>query len=543
MQLIPNIVNVKRFCIKLNDHPGVLVLVILLLLPFALFVNLDLLPLLSDEPTRAIVTLEMILSGNYITPTINGEFYYNKPPLFNWMLAGFIHLSGMKNELIFRLPTVISLILTAITIYFFSKKSLGKTGAFVAGLMLITSARVLFWDSFQGLIDVTYSLVTLLSFVALYSFSQRRNWLAMFVITYALAATGYLMKGLPSLAFQAISLTVWLLHEKSFRKLFTFQHMAGVAIFLLITGSYYFAYLQTNSLRDVFSTLLDQSNRINDKEGSFLSWFSHLLIFPFEMSYQFAPWTLLLLLLFNKRIRTTIINDKFTRFNLLIFASNIIIYWISADMRPRYLFMLFPLLFMILAKAYLASEIIKSRLSKIINITFKVTAIAGSVSLLFYLFWNETSHLPGVRVIIPVLFLISVSATVLTFKLPGQQLLLLIIVLLSVKTGFNTFNLPARYNSYPDAGYREGEIKAGQLAKGYETYILGDTPFNHDASFYISRETGRIITRTWELSNNQACYITDQKNLANFGNKMRKYEILHHFTIKLDETKLFLIKK
>ncbi len=543
MQLLINIVDVKRFCNKINDHPGILVMVILLLLPFALFVNLGLLPLLSDEPTRAIVTLEMILSGNYITPTINGDFYYNKPPLFNWILAGLVHLSGLKNEFIFRLPTVISLILIALTIYLFSKKSLGKTAAFAAGLMLITSARVLFWDSFQGLIDVTYSLVTLLSFAALYSFSERRNWLAMFVITYALAATGYLMKGLPSLAFQAISLTVWLLHEKSLRKLFTWQHMAGVAIFLLITGSYYFAYLQTNSLQDVFSTLLDQSNRINDKEGSFLSWFSHLLIFPFEMSYQFAPWTLLLLLLFNQRIRKAIINDKFTRFNLLIFASNIIIYWISADMRPRYLFMLFPLLFMILAKAYMASEDVKFRLAKIIGVTIRVIAFAGSFSLLFYLFWNETSKLPWVWMIVPVLFLISISAAVLTLKLPKQQLLLLIIVLLSVKTGFNTFNLPARYNSYPDAGYRKGEITAGQLAKGCETFILGDTPFNHDASFYISRETGRVITRTWELSNNQACYITDEKNLANFANKMRKYEVLHRFTIKLNETKLFLIKK
>ncbi|MHC1774241.1 MAG: ArnT family glycosyltransferase [Lentimicrobium sp.] len=533
----------RRISNKINDHPEILMMLILIMLPFALSINLGLLPLLSDEPTRAIVTLEMILSGNFLTPTINGEFYYNKPPLFNWILAGFIHISGLKNEFIFRLPTVISLILAALTIYLFSKKSLGKTAAFAAGLMLITSARVLFWDSFQGLIDVTYSLVTLLSFAALYSFSIRRNWLAMFVITYALAAVGYLMKGLPSLAFQAISLVVWLLHEKSFRKLFTWQHMAGIAIFLLITGSYYFAYLQTNSLRDVFSTLLDQSNRINDKEGSFLSWFSHLLIFPFEMSYQFAPWTLFLLLLFDQRIRKAIFNDKFTRFSLLIFASNIVIYWISADMRPRYLFMLFPLLFMILVKAYQTSADIKSTISKIIDVSMRVIAIAGAFSLLIYLFWDETSQLPGVRMVVPLLFLISVSAAMLTFKMPKQQLLLLIIVLLSVKTGFNTFNLPARYNSYPDAVYREGEIAAGQLAKGYDTYILGDTPFNHDASFYISRESGHVITRTRELSNNQACYITDEKNLANFADKMGKYEVLHQFTIKLNETKLFLIKK
>lgn len=83
-------------------------------------------PLLSDEPTRAIVTLEMMVKGNYITPTINGEFYYNKPPLFNWILAGFAYLTGNLNEVIFRLPTVISLLLFALAIFLIGKKKLEK---------------------------------------------------------------------------------------------------------------------------------------------------------------------------------------------------------------------------------------------------------------------------------------------------------------------------------------------------------------------------------------------------------------------------------
>ena len=61
-----------------------------LLLLFALpafFINLGLLPLFADEPTRANVALEMILSGNYSVPTIGGEYYYNKPPFYNWILA------------------------------------------------------------------------------------------------------------------------------------------------------------------------------------------------------------------------------------------------------------------------------------------------------------------------------------------------------------------------------------------------------------------------------------------------------------------------
>ncbi|NTW23709.1 MAG: hypothetical protein HGA37_03325 [Lentimicrobium sp.] len=533
----------KRFYEQLNNHPAWLIMVILLLLPFALFINLGLMPLISDEPTRGIVTLEMIFSGNYITPTINGEFYYNKPPLYNWILAGFVQLSGMQSEFIFRLPTVLSLLIMGLVIYLFTKKELGSINAFAAALMLITSARILFWDSFQGLIDITYSLVTFCSFIVLYHFSQKKNYLAMFILSYALAATGFLMKGLPSVAFQGISLIVWMLNQRTLKKLFTWQHLAGIGVFVLITGSYYIAYLQTNSLQDVFSTLFDQSNRINNKEGTFLSWIIHLLLFPFEMSFEFAPWTLLLLLLIDKKIRHAVFQDKFSRFSLLIFATNIIIYWVSADMRPRYLFMLFPLMFFIGIKAYSQAEITKPVLFRIVNIVFLALALTGTASILIYPFWDETRWMSGVLFFPVLLFVISLIATILTIKIPGQRILLLIIVLLSVRMGFNIFNLPARLNSYPDALYRQGEIKAGQLSKEYDLYILGDTPFNHDASFYISRERGAIVTRTHEIYNKQACYITDQKNLSKFASRIYKYEVLHKFSIKLDETRLFLIKK
>jgi 4-amino-4-deoxy-L-arabinose transferase-like glycosyltransferase len=533
----------KRICESIGNHPGFLPVFALFMLPFALFVNLGLMPLISDEPTRAIVTLEMILSGNYITPTINGEFYYNKPPLFNWILAGFIQTSGQMNEFIFRLPTVLSLIFMGLIIYIFSKKALGRENAMLAGLMLITTARILFWDSFQGLIDITYSLVTFCSFAALYYFARKKNWLALFMVTYALTATGYLMKGLPSIAFQGISLTAWLLYEKSFKKLFTWQHLAGIAIFLLITGSYYFAYLQTNSLQDVFSTLFDQSNRFNDKEGTFLSWARHLVVFPFEMGYEFAPWTLLLLLLFDKDIRLATFRDKFSVFCLIIFASNIVIYWVSADMRPRYLFMLFPLLFLTGIKVYSLAETIRPKIFRLVNLFFQVLAFAGAFSLLIYVFWNETNQMAGLWLIVPILFLTALTAALLTIKIPRQSLVLLIIVLLSVRIGFNALNLPARYHSYPDKDYREGEIIAGQLSEGHGIFILGDTPFNHDASFYISRESGQIITRMWGISNNQACYITDEINLAKFACKDAGFEVIHEFTIKLKETRLFLIKK
>ncbi|MEO0338168.1 MAG: hypothetical protein AAF242_03045, partial [Bacteroidota bacterium] len=57
------------------------------LLLFGLFGALDIMDLRGEEPRRALVAWEMIQSGNYWQPRIQDWPYYNKPPIFNWMLA------------------------------------------------------------------------------------------------------------------------------------------------------------------------------------------------------------------------------------------------------------------------------------------------------------------------------------------------------------------------------------------------------------------------------------------------------------------------
>ena len=61
-------------------HDQYLAWIILLLLIPALFINLGMSPLIADEATRGLVAFEMHHTGNLITPTINGEYYFNKPP-------------------------------------------------------------------------------------------------------------------------------------------------------------------------------------------------------------------------------------------------------------------------------------------------------------------------------------------------------------------------------------------------------------------------------------------------------------------------------
>ena len=125
----------------------------------ALLINLGLMTNIDDESIRSLVAMEMLLSGNFVVPTLNGEVYLNKPPLFNWILLVWFKVFGNFEELTARFQTVLALLGYAATVVWSFKKPLGIHLALLSALCLITCGRVLFWDSLLSLIDITFSWV------------------------------------------------------------------------------------------------------------------------------------------------------------------------------------------------------------------------------------------------------------------------------------------------------------------------------------------------------------------------------------------------
>lgn len=74
---------------------------------FLYLFNLARLPLEdTDEATYAMVVREMLRSGHYLTPTLHGRPWIDKPPLLFWLTSGSAKLFGL-NEFALRLPEAI----------------------------------------------------------------------------------------------------------------------------------------------------------------------------------------------------------------------------------------------------------------------------------------------------------------------------------------------------------------------------------------------------------------------------------------------------
>lgn len=126
--------NLSKFSVK----PVFIVLIILYAL--SIFIGIGSYNIQQHESGkwRALVALEMKYSGDYVTPTLNGEKYYNKPPLFNYLLIPFVD-SENDLELKLRSINIICIVLLLLTSFLVFRKQLNKQQARFALLVFAFS--------------------------------------------------------------------------------------------------------------------------------------------------------------------------------------------------------------------------------------------------------------------------------------------------------------------------------------------------------------------------------------------------------------------
>lgn len=495
-------------------------LVILLVagLLVVLTTHLGLMPLdPGDESRRALVALEMKLSGDYLTPTLNGERYFNKPPLYNWIILGSYALFGTYSSFALRFPMLVSLLLFGLTIYGFVRWYTSPTVAFLAALMTLTTGRVLLYDSLFGLIEITYSWVTYTAMLLVFHFEQRQKYTLMYLSSYALTAVGFMLKGLPSIAFEVLTLVGWLGYTRQWKRLLHPAHLAGVLLFAGLLGTYYAAYFSRNPipLAEVAGVLFNESAKRTVAHFGIGPTVLHLFTFPVEVLYHFAPYLLLIALLFRPGTRVLIRQHAFIAFNALTFGLTVLVYWTSPQTYGRYLIGLMPLLLTVLAYLY-ANHSTPTEPTRfwVERIWLAATGILA-VGCWATLFVPATQQLPGV---VWKTACISVGLALLSVQMARQsanRLVWLMAVMLVIRLGFNWLVLPGR--AAKRTLYKQQTEEAVRATLGSPLYAYRNTVvFDGGAdlnTFHIEALRGDVLRRSSQKVPG-AYYIADSANLV-----------------------------
>lgn len=106
-----------------------------------------------DEPRYAQVAAEMLASGEFMVPHLNGELYNQKPPLHFWSIAAFGSLRGGVDEVAARLPSALAGIGILVLVFLIGRRLFDDRTAWLAVLVFGSSARLL-WQGRTGQIDM-----------------------------------------------------------------------------------------------------------------------------------------------------------------------------------------------------------------------------------------------------------------------------------------------------------------------------------------------------------------------------------------------------
>jgi 4-amino-4-deoxy-L-arabinose transferase-like glycosyltransferase len=92
-----------------------------------------------DEPRYAAIGREMAQTGDWVTPRLNGQPWFEKPALLYWMTAAGFD-AGLDEELAPRLPVAIVSVGFLVFFFFILRSQFGQKAAAIATCILATSA-------------------------------------------------------------------------------------------------------------------------------------------------------------------------------------------------------------------------------------------------------------------------------------------------------------------------------------------------------------------------------------------------------------------
>lgn len=476
--------------------------------------NLGVQPLYLEEPRRTIVAMELLENQNLWVPTLIGEYYYNKPPLYNWLLIVFGHLFGGFTEFNLRLPTVLSSFGIAGLMYAMARKywqdwSLGLLSA----LLFLTASGILLFFAMLAEIDVFYSLIVFAGILTIYHFGEKERYWPLFLLVYLSCALGVMTKGLPSFVFTTVSLLVYFVDKKRFKVLFYPAHFAGIALLGLILFAYYYQYAQYHELSQVWMRMLTESGdrtAVNNSLGDFIS---HLFLYPLNWIGDMAPASFLLLFLWRKDWRVLLFKkNSLVRFCALMLLFNTLPYLISPGARMRYVYMLYPLACLVLAWVYAQRETTASWNGKVFRMLTLVILVVLSLGA-----W-VLPFLPELQFMRTGAFAWAASASVLigccawgVWQKPALTLPFLLLAFALVRIVFDGTVLPQRND---ESGAQRARALAVKIDK-----IVGDAPLYtayqekvvaYTTIVYLNRLRPRVVRRKDYLQRN-AYYLVPLK--------------------------------
>jgi len=198
-----------------------------------------------DEGRYGEIPREMLASGDFVTPRLNGVLYFEKPPLHYWAVAASMALLG-PTELATRLPVRAASAGMVLLAFCFARRRWGDAVGWLAALITASSALVVALARIN-LIDPTLSVALAGAAFSFVSFAEaeasadaRRSRWALYGLHLSCAAA-VMLKGLIGIVLPGGAVLVWAVLAGRLRLVPRLFSPGPLALFLLLTVPWHVA--------------------------------------------------------------------------------------------------------------------------------------------------------------------------------------------------------------------------------------------------------------------------------------------------------------
>lgn len=223
---------------------------IFLLVYLLYFHNLWNYELLDVDETRYVnMSKVMFETHNFLTLYLNGEYFFEKPPLYFWLENISFYIFNFVNEFSARIPGVIEAILTGGMLYWcVDKFTKNKKFALISSVILLTSVEFIILAKIailDILLAATVSISILFGFMTFCTSDKNKKfyWWGFYVF----AALAVLAKGIPGLILPFLTMFFVGIYTKKLKNYFKAQYfIVGIILFLLIVLPWHIIMFETH---------------------------------------------------------------------------------------------------------------------------------------------------------------------------------------------------------------------------------------------------------------------------------------------------------
>jgi len=299
--------------------------------------------MIPDEVRYAEIPREMITTGNWVSPQLNGLRYFEKPVLGYWVTGISMQLFG-DNAFAMRLPSALSAGLSALAVFLlvshFAQRNIRRRSTALYAAMIYLSMLGVFLIGTINILDSVFSFLLTAAFVLFY-FSHRetepKKRLVYLLLLGVFCGAAFLAKGFLAFVLLAAVIGPFVIWQGRWQELFTRGWIALLFALIIIAPWAVMVHLQEPEYWHYFFWE-EHVKRFASEEAQHGEpiWY-YLMYLPLLALPWIVQLPIALKNLFNSGKHSTEADNELAKYSLLWFLMPFIFFSISRGKLPTYI--------------------------------------------------------------------------------------------------------------------------------------------------------------------------------------------------------------